>query len=353
MYFDPTPKKNRADMFGFESEYKMLKEALYEKERLIVIKGLRRTGKTSLMNVVYKELDQPKIFIDMRELTPLTQENFAKHFYLSINEAMSQVDYLRVILGKIKSIDVGIKISIRSEESTISILLKMINEELKKRRKNMVIFVDEAQLAKQIQADNLFAFIYDYLENIKIVFAGSEVGILDKMLNEEKSALFGRPYLEIEISPVSNEKAMQFLSAGFKEMGYRATEEDLEKIIRKTDGVMGWLTLAGYYVSKYRNLEKGLKKTEEIARSIILSELDRFFENRKEARVRYMLILKLLAKQSLTWAELKRGLEAKVGKISNNRFTNYLSALEDYGFITKKEKQYLITDNLLAYAISS
>lgn len=352
MYFDPTPKKQKTDLFGFEKEYSQLKNALEGPERFIVIKGLRRTGKTSLMTVIYNELKLPKIFIDMRELVPRSQENFARHFYLSAIETISSIDFLKTVIGKIKSIDIGIKISLRDQENTISILLKMMNEELTKKGKTMVLFIDEAQLMKPILADNLFAYIYDHLEHIQIVFAGSEIGVLEKMLNEEKNALFGRPYLEIATEPIDEEKARLFLSTGFKQTGYRASKEEIARIIEKTNGIIGWLTLAGYYISNYKNLEQGLQKTETIAKKIISSELDNFFENRKTAKRKYLGILKLLSKQSLSWADIKRGFEAKFGKISNNRFTEYLHTLKEYSFISQKEKRYYITDRLLAHLLS-
>ncbi len=56
MYFDPEPKNKKEDLYNFEDEYEGLHSAIRRNERIIVIKGVRRTGKTSLMKVVYNEL---------------------------------------------------------------------------------------------------------------------------------------------------------------------------------------------------------------------------------------------------------------------------------------------------------
>ena len=48
MYFDPQPKTKKADLFGVEFTLQQLVQHLQDRStRMIIIKGLRRTGKTS------------------------------------------------------------------------------------------------------------------------------------------------------------------------------------------------------------------------------------------------------------------------------------------------------------------
>jgi AAA+ ATPase superfamily predicted ATPase len=64
-----------------ESELETLKKELLDQNtRMIVIKGLRRTGKSSLMRVALNETKVPHIFIDLRLSTPFTPENFYQYF---------------------------------------------------------------------------------------------------------------------------------------------------------------------------------------------------------------------------------------------------------------------------------
>ncbi len=49
MLFDPKPKTRKVDLFNFEKEFNRLSYLINDPlTRLIVVKGLRRTGKTSL-----------------------------------------------------------------------------------------------------------------------------------------------------------------------------------------------------------------------------------------------------------------------------------------------------------------
>jgi len=53
MLFDLYPKTKLKDLFGREREFREFREALELGEGLIVIYGMRRTGKTSLLKHVF------------------------------------------------------------------------------------------------------------------------------------------------------------------------------------------------------------------------------------------------------------------------------------------------------------
>ena len=61
-------KEKRKDLYDFENELNRLLTFYRDKlSRLIVIKGLRRTGKTSLLRVSLNEAKLGYVLIDMRE----------------------------------------------------------------------------------------------------------------------------------------------------------------------------------------------------------------------------------------------------------------------------------------------
>ncbi len=78
MYFDIEPKRRLEDFYNMEDELRAFIDSIarYSRYRLIVVKGLRRYGKTSL---VFTELSLIKIrnhiFIDCRLLPP----NLCRH----------------------------------------------------------------------------------------------------------------------------------------------------------------------------------------------------------------------------------------------------------------------------------
>ncbi len=61
--------------------------------------------------------------------------------------------------------------------------------------------------------DSILAHVYDYLSHIKLVLAGSEIGLLDKLLGvrKVKSPLSGGPYTTITMRRLSRGKRWSFL----------------------------------------------------------------------------------------------------------------------------------------------
>ena len=67
LYFDPRPKNRKEDLYGREKELEQFSRAL-PYAPLIVITGLRRTDKTSFLNVALAESNQPHAVLDLRGL---------------------------------------------------------------------------------------------------------------------------------------------------------------------------------------------------------------------------------------------------------------------------------------------
>ncbi|MEM2130380.1 MAG: hypothetical protein QXZ70_07265, partial [Candidatus Bathyarchaeia archaeon] len=67
MYFDPRPKTKKEDLYDREKELEQFFKAI-SYSPLIVVTGLRRTGKTSFVNVALVECDCPFAILDLRGL---------------------------------------------------------------------------------------------------------------------------------------------------------------------------------------------------------------------------------------------------------------------------------------------
>ena len=67
LYFDPRPKNRKEDLYNREKQLEQFSNAL-PYAPLIVITGLRRTGKTSFLNVAMTESNQPYTVLDLRGL---------------------------------------------------------------------------------------------------------------------------------------------------------------------------------------------------------------------------------------------------------------------------------------------
>ncbi|MFH1246843.1 MAG: hypothetical protein V1644_00545, partial [Candidatus Micrarchaeota archaeon] len=144
MYFAIGPKTSKKDLFNFDTEYDELKEAVVNSsEKLIVISGLRRTGKTSLMKVVYNEIELPKVYIDAREIFPLTTQSVNQHFTSFLFEFSKSYNLAEALLDQVKSLDFEVKVELKQHEHLLSSILKSINVEMGKRKTHAVIFIDE------------------------------------------------------------------------------------------------------------------------------------------------------------------------------------------------------------------
>ncbi|MEM2282702.1 MAG: hypothetical protein QXH26_04050, partial [Candidatus Hadarchaeales archaeon] len=71
MLFDERPKEDRRELFGRDKEVEELKRAA--KRPLVVLTGIRRIGKTSVLKVALKEMNRPSILIDARGWDPTTE----------------------------------------------------------------------------------------------------------------------------------------------------------------------------------------------------------------------------------------------------------------------------------------
>jgi AAA+ ATPase superfamily predicted ATPase len=343
-------KSRKEEFFNMENELETLrKELLDQNTRMIVIKGLRRTGKSSLMRVALNETKVPHIFIDLRLSTPFTPDNFYQYFSKELGKFLKEKT-LKKMLSRIKGVEIsGFKLEFK--EKKINIIAEIL-EEIGKwaKDKQIVLAIDEAQDLRYMKGfDKILAHIYDYVKGIKILLAGSEVGLLDKILGigDSTAPLFGRAFAEINLKKLSKEKSIEFLKAGFEQVGIKVSDEEINKAASILDGIIGWLTFYGYL--RTRGYSNALERTIDEGSKLIANEFKQFLNIRQIARKRYIEIMKTLIRPS-RWSEVKRSLRI-ISNASDKQISNYLKELTYYGFIEKKDNLYFISDPLLIEAI--
>ncbi len=97
MYFDLEPKGRREDLYNFDSQFCRF-TGLMEEPRtqspLIVVKGTRRAGKTSLINTTLNELGLPHLYVDGRKfagMPVITRRDLLKEFERGLSEAIKKL----------------------------------------------------------------------------------------------------------------------------------------------------------------------------------------------------------------------------------------------------------------------
>jgi len=350
LYFSLEVKKRREDFYNMEEELETLKrEILDPKTRMIVIKGVRRTGKSSLMRVALNELKTPHIFIDLRLSGPLTPEAIYEYFSMELSKFLED-GLLRRMLSRVRGVEIsGLKLEFAEKRMDV---LGRILDELGRwaEGRQVVMALDEAQELRILRGfDKILAHIYDYVGGIKIMLAGSEIGLLDKLLgiSNPKAPLFGRPFSEINLKKLNWEKAVEFLKMGFEQVNIKVSEDEIQEAVSKLDGIIGWLTFYGHLRTK--GDPYALEKAVENGSKMVAEEFNQFLSGRQIARKRYIEVVKTLIKPS-TWSEVKRSLRG-FANVNDKQVSNYLKELTYYGFVEKKDDLYSISDPLLIEAI--
>ncbi len=362
--FDTAPKERRKDLYDRDKELSELLEALRFGERLIVVYGVRRIGKSSLVKVGLRESGIPYVIVDLRELyyaeNVVRMQSLLSHI---VDGFRRQVGWyqrlgfdLREALKRIKKIhikDYGIEVEPTAKIS-LTTMLSEINWWCTRQDMRFVFVFDEAQYLRfsNTRYDGVIAWAVDNLPSITFILTGSEVGVLRDFLriDDPEAPLFGRYRREIYVDRFSAEQSIGFLVEGFKELGIDPDVREIREAVEIFDGIVGWLTHYGYYraVREVSHRDAIAKVFEEGSR-LVLDELEKVIA---PSRKRYLAILKAVAQGASSWSDIKAHVMAKTGYISDKRFTDLLKKLVRYGYLAKKDDGYGIPDPVVKHVVT-
>ncbi|MBO3769809.1 MAG: ATP-binding protein [Thermoproteota archaeon] len=360
MLFSDRPKTNLSELYNMEKEVKALVNALEKGSAIVLILGLRRLGKTSLLRSVLNSLGKPSLIFDLRSFEGLKHipgVRLATLLEEGLNAFISKQEGFLKVLKKIKGVEViGLRVSVAAGKSRnlLPELLEKVNDWAREKGEKVVMAFDEAQLlsGSRIDFSTLLAHAYDYLDYLQFVLTGSEAGLLYDFLKMEdpESPLYGRYVEEIHLNRLNAERSIEFLRLGFKEAGLEVKQEDLENAVEKLDGIIGWLSYYGLVsVSMGEAGEKALEATINKASKIAELEISRLLKKLNSDK--YITILKALSTSPLQWAEVKNVLIAKHGVAYDRNVSNLLSKLVKTGLVEKENGLYKIADPIYRYAL--
>ncbi|MDI6820305.1 MAG: ATP-binding protein [Candidatus Hodarchaeaceae archaeon] len=352
MLFDPEPKKDKKDFYNREAELQELLESI-KREKFVVIQGIRRLGKSSLLNVALAESKHPFVRLDLREVY-FTYGSVSKfHLYRALSQELSKLSRIHRFtswLEKVRGVKIAgfeIQLDWREKGASLTDIFRAMDGWASARGEKVVIAIDEAQylrLAGRTRYDGLLAWAIDNLGNLVFALTGSQVGVLQDFLGTEdpRAPLYGRHARIIELGRLSHEQAMDFLKEGFKEAGVK--HPDLGEVVDALDGLIGWLTLYGYtYVSEGKaELDRFLKMAAKLAAE----------ESKKILRWsdRYQTVLRAVAGGALKWSEIRERASVKLGPISKSDLTYLLDKLVRYGYLERLQNgSFVIPDPVIRY----
>ncbi|WP_243676038.1 ATP-binding protein [Vulcanisaeta distributa] len=219
MLFSTEPKTSLSELFDREVEIERFRSGL--NERLVLVLGIRRVGKSSLVLSVLNSLGIDYVFIDVRKLYDnVSRKVPTERIYNELKSSLSRLSFWERIKGVINEIDVSLgPIRFRLGSSRIRDGIAKILEAVNSAGRRVVLVFDEAQYLRYSTTGlrPLLAYAYDYLRNITLVLTGSEVGLLHDFLgglDDPSSELYGRYYFVIELKPFNRERSIEFLRRG-------------------------------------------------------------------------------------------------------------------------------------------
>lgn len=322
MLLDPRPKKTLKDLFGRDDEVQKLQKSISANLPLIVISGLRRIGKTSLLTAVLNETVDHFILLDPRDLgrqeelnkidvLRLIQNSVQSFLNIHRDKADKIIDSLRHVKGILLPTGAGIQFDFTpNNEIDLTALFQALDKWANDNDTKVILAIDETQELAKVNGfsfDTILAGIFDKCDNIIIVLTGSEMGLLYEFLgdNDSTRALYGRPRDDIKLKSLPESLSKQFLIKGFREKGINPeidvpTATILNNAVQNLDGIIGWLIIfACKCISSNRIDESFILTTKQEGSVQARREFEKFANTKKNPN-KYIKIMKELQKLQTT-----------------------------------------------------
>lgn len=356
MLLDPKPKSKEADLFSRGEELKELLSSLRDNP-ITLITGIRRVGKSSLMRVAIAETEQDSIMIDVRRIYSDSSGSMGRadlsYAIQGELEKKLKKERIKALLSKVKGVSfMGNSVTFDWNDITLSSLLEKLNDH----PKPFIIAFDEAQYfryyggkgGKSIQ--NLIAWAFDNLQNIRFLLTGSEVGLIHDFIGTDdyESPLHGRYMYEIVLKPFSKDISIEFLKAAFAESDMQIPVEEITAAQNLLDGIVGHLVQYGLNRLR-RSHDEALSETFATAKMLFISELKEL----EKRSPRYRKVLEFIASGATTFTAILRSFQASGDAASKSRVADALRILERSSWINKEHGKYSIIDCVLAELIKN
>ncbi|WP_243674847.1 ATP-binding protein [Vulcanisaeta distributa] len=288
-------------MFDRDDELNKLRTGLGYPVTLLL--GIRRSGKSSLVKVLMsEEKDVIWIYLDLRKYEGYAYITY-KHLLNEFERALNTwPKFLRELLRGIRGVNISgsgfeIRLSWSKDRVELADLFDRLSSISEREGRRVIIVFDESQELRKLKGgfNILYPLAYAY-DNLKLsfIFTGSQIGMVYRFLRlkDPSSPLFGRAMFEVRVNPFTKEQSIEFLKAGFREVGISVSNNLLEGVYDELGGIPGWLTYYGFNYLQFGDHEEAIKRTLEYAVQLVRQEFENFLRGgREEARERYYAIM--------------------------------------------------------------
>ena len=248
-YFDTSPKQTKSDYYNYNGNLENFLRLLSE-VRLILVIGIRRLGKSSLVQVGLNEAGVPYLLIDARagpsslgDFLRAVEQSFA-HF--SRRNPTLAAEVVQRLNGGPRMAEGHEPAQIHFTARTDLInFLDSLNQTSQDRKQRIVVAIDEAQRLRdldELDLDEFLSYVFENFRSLEIVLTGSEIGLLNDIM--QKPDLASLAVSRISIAPLTREQAKEFLTMGFdqRDLGEKLNDPFVTRAFDVLGGNVGWLT---------------------------------------------------------------------------------------------------------------
>lgn len=294
--------------------------------------GPRRVGKTSLAKCAIKKASSDSITIDARENNDFASALLSSLMRPSINISGS--------IGVPNPSVLALSLNYSKEG------LKQNLDKLLQKKRRFILLLEAQWFRNSRQVVMLLAHIYDYHhETVTPIITGSAVGVMKSILEpRHKSALYGRPMIQMEVKKWTPSTSLSFLTQGLRQYKMELDDESKIKTVSALDGLPGWLTIFGYYfTAQPDDFGKALRKTLKEALKIVDDETSNIAKSARGWNNHYK-ILSNLASGDKSFKDL-----SEATMLPNSMISDHLDMLQRLCYVEKdNEGRYRLTDPVLA-----
>jgi hypothetical protein len=231
-----------------KKELKALIDAMLSGENILLYSP-RRYGKSSLLKEAIQRVGKERIsiYVDLWEC--LTEVEIAEKLASSIiNAAYNKIEKAatalkewittaRPLLRLEKDGSIGIKLEFIEHEKTLKETLVMIQKIAEKRKKKVVVVMDECQVIAEFEGHRIEKVIRSTIQEqnmVTYIFSGSKQHILEAMVNE-KSRPFYRQLRPMILGPIPIGSFTPFIKKGFSQVA-NVDDDTIDEIYRSAKG---------------------------------------------------------------------------------------------------------------------
>ncbi|MEA2055068.1 MAG: ATP-binding protein [Candidatus Thermoplasmatota archaeon] len=214
-----------------EKELKALIDAVLSGENILLYSP-RRYGKSSLLKEAIRRIGEERIsiYVDLWEC--LTEVEIAEKLASGIiNAAYNKIEKAatmlkegitsaRPLLTIEKDGSIGIKLEFIEREKTLRETIMMIQKIAEKRKKKVIVVMDECQVIAEFKGHRIEKVIRSTIQEqsmVTYIFSGSKQHVLEAMVNE-KSRAFYKQLRPMTLGPIPIGAFTPFIKKGFSQV---------------------------------------------------------------------------------------------------------------------------------------